>query len=888
MLIRRAIYAGLLTGMGLLVGVLATAIWRGPLGGAGPQAWPAVFAPLVVTGIVAMRLAAPWVRGPGQAALAGALAGLVTALVAMPVFYLGMFVQVVLMGLPPIPWSGFPEIFAEAPFNIPVERIFVDLPFQFPFWWPLSRTLAPGVTVSRIGTVWLLFIPIGVVLSAIQAWLYYLIVEQARADLWAVRTIARYRARFQRKLMLGFVILGAMILAVGWLGFAVVEEMHQSLHRGRHMRHWTDHTLRIQANVRAETAALAQVRGDPSEANLRAVTTAAKQVTDELAHLKQFPPPPHPLEVVTNAQMPQEAARRLPAVREADARFAELDASVNRIVELIRAGNTAEAQTQLASLEPAQRAVDDALVALAGRLDQDFAAWLAEMDTARHAQEMVMLILVLLAAGAALPLGYVFSQVVVRPVEQVSIGLQRIGAGDFSSRVEVENQDELGELARRVNHMNDELARLYDELQARTHELGRSVQRQQGLAEVSQAVSSSLDLQTVLTTIVAHAVQLSGTDAGAIYEFEDAGQEFRLRATHQMSPELVAAIRETRILLEDPVVGRAATDRAAVQVADIEEGPAFALRAALERSGFRALLAVPLLRDERIVGTLVVRRRAPGQFPPETVALLETFATQSVLAIQNARLFQELEEKGRQLEVASQHKSQFLANMSHDLRTPLNAILGYTELILDGIYGEPPEKIREVMERVEKSGRHLLGLINDVLDLSKMEAGQLTLALDDYSLEQVVQTVVTAVGSLATEKRLALNVGLAPDLPPGHGDERRMTQVLLNLVGNAIKFTEAGEVKIEATASDGSFVVSVSDTGPGISLADQQKIFEEFQQADGAGARQPAAPVWACRSPDASSSCTAAESGSSRRRAGGRPSPLRCRSASGAGRWPCE
>ena len=243
-------------------------------------------------------------------------------------------------------------------------------------------------------------------------------------------------------------------------------------------------------------------------------------------------------------------------------------------------------------------------------------------------------------------------------------------------------------------------------------------------------------------------------------------------------------------------------------------------------------------RKDRIVGGLVVRRKSPGDFAPELVGLLQTFATQSVLAIQNARLFREIEEKGRQLAIASQHKSQFLANMSHELRTPLNAILGYTELIQDNIYGEVPDKVREVLERLEKSGRHLLGLINDVLDLSKIEAGQLTLALSDYSIKQVVQTVLTAVEALAAEKHLALKVALPPDLPPGRGDERRLTQVLLNLVGNAIKFTDTGEVRVEVGVADGTFRVAVADTGPGIAEADQAKIFEEFQQADTSSTRK--------------------------------------------------
>ncbi|MCZ6531887.1 MAG: HAMP domain-containing sensor histidine kinase, partial [SAR324 cluster bacterium] len=255
-------------------------------------------------------------------------------------------------------------------------------------------------------------------------------------------------------------------------------------------------------------------------------------------------------------------------------------------------------------------------------------------------------------------------------------------------------------------------------------------------------------------------------------------------------------------------------------------------RAILADAGFRSLLAVPLLLEKRVMGGLVLWRREQGEFDQEVVNLMETFAAQSTLAIQNARLFREIEERGRELELASKHKSQFLANMSHELRTPLNAILGYTELILDAIYGEVPEKVGEVLERVRKSGSHLLGLINAVLDLSKIEAGQLSLSFNNYSMQDVVQTVFTAVESLAAEKQLTLEMTVPPDLPMGNGDEQRITQVLLNLVGNAIKFTEAGKVGIEVGAENGSYLVSVSDTGPGIPEEDQEKIFGEFQQAD--------------------------------------------------------
>ena len=256
------------------------------------------------------------------------------------------------------------------------------------------------------------------------------------------------------------------------------------------------------------------------------------------------------------------------------------------------------------------------------------------------------------------------------------------------------------------------------------------------------------------------------------------------------------------------------------------------------QEGIRATLMLPLLAGEKPVGVFFLDSLTPGAYTERDLELVDPVAQQLALAIQNAQLFREIEDKGHQLEIASKHKSQFLANMSHELRTPLNAILGYTALILDNIYGEVPDKIRDVLERLEKSGHHLLGLINDVLDFSKIEAGLLTLTLADYSMREIVQTAVAEVESLAAEKKLALKVAAPPDLPRARGDERRITQVLLNLVGNAIKFTEAGEVRVEVAAADGAFLVSVADTGPGIAETDQRKIFEEFQQADGSSTRE--------------------------------------------------
>jgi signal transduction histidine kinase len=374
--------------------------------------------------------------------------------------------------------------------------------------------------------------------------------------------------------------------------------------------------------------------------------------------------------------------------------------------------------------------------------------------------------------------------------------------------------------------------------EARTGQLSQSVEEQKALVEISQVVSSNLNVEAVLSGIVRHAVQLSKTDAGTIYEFDEAEQVFVPLTNFGVDAAFIQALRESAHGVgDDTVIGRAVIKGAPEQIPDLENVPDYPLPFVKE-AGFRAMLAVPLLREDRLFGGLVVRRKEAGWFSKPVEKLLQTFATQSVVALHNAQLFREIEEKGRELEIANKHKSQFLANMSHELRTPLNAILGYTELIIDNIYGDVPEKIREVLERLEKNGRHLLGLINDVLDLSKIEAGQLILSLNEYSMGEVVQTAITAVEALAVEKKLELKTRIPQDLSIARGDEQRIAQVLLNLLGNAIKFTEEGEVRVEVTDSDETFLVSVADTGPGISEADQKIIFEEFKQADGSSTRE--------------------------------------------------
>ena len=378
-----------------------------------------------------------------------------------------------------------------------------------------------------------------------------------------------------------------------------------------------------------------------------------------------------------------------------------------------------------------------------------------------------------------------------------------------------------------------ENVRLFKELDERTNELTRSVGELKALGEVGQAVSSTLDLETVLTRIVSHAVQLSGTDGGAIYEYDESSEEFLLRATDHMEEELVHALRANPPRLGDGVVGRAAASREPVQIPNILEERAYAprMRQLLERFGFRASLAVPLLREDRIIGGLVVRRKSTGEFRPEVIELLKTFATQSVLAIQNARLFREIEEKSKQIEAANRHKSEFLANMSHELRTPLNAIIGFSEVLGERLFGELNEKQAEYTDDILSSGRHLLSLINEILDLSKVEAGRMELELAKFDLPLAIDNARTFVRERAAKHGIGLDVTVDERLGDFVGDERKIKQVLLNLLSNAVKFTpEGGRIGIRAKQADGSVEISVSDTGIGIAPEDQPKIFEEFRQ----------------------------------------------------------
>jgi signal transduction histidine kinase/ActR/RegA family two-component response regulator len=368
-------------------------------------------------------------------------------------------------------------------------------------------------------------------------------------------------------------------------------------------------------------------------------------------------------------------------------------------------------------------------------------------------------------------------------------------------------------------------------LEARNVAFARKLEQLEALAEVGKAVSSSLDLDEVLLTIVMNAVRMASADGGSILQYVEVDQSFSVRTAYGTDPDLLSKLRSIRIDLDTTLVGRSAREGRPLHVPDLSVAQRDPHLQLMYDYGWRSVLVAPMLRQGHIVGALVIRRKAPHTFSDGTVDLLETFASQSALAFYNAGLFRELAVKKDELQVASQHKSEFLASMSHELRTPLNAVIGFSEVLIERMFGEINDRQEEYLRDIWSSGKHLLELLNEILDLSKVEAGGMDLVASTFSVRAVLEYAISLVRERAALHgiELAVTIGNGVDLIVA--DELRFKQVVLNLLSNAVKFTpDAGHVAVTASMNDQYLVVAVSDDGPGIPVQDRERIFESFQQ----------------------------------------------------------
>ena len=459
---------------------------------------------------------------------------------------------------------------------------------------------------------------------------------------------------------------------------------------------------------------------------------------------------------------------------------------------------------------------------------------------------------------------YGFSRRITNPVKQLTQQAQKIAAGHLEEQIPVKSRDEIGQLATAFNSMTgalqmttndreralaevqelnrtleDRIRRRTVELEERGAALERSLAEVRAMGEASRAISASLELSEVLNAISRHALRLSEGDACGIFQLDSPRRRLDVVASVGLDERVLTMLAQVPIAAGVGIgpISRALGHGQTVQVPDIAAGATLTNPDVYLRAGFQALVAVPM-GSTSVSHVLVVYRRQRGGLDDQTLEVLATLANQSRSAIDSARLFKELADKSRQLEAASRHKSDFLANVSHELRTPMNAILGFNEMILDQVYGDISEELRRPLTDIQQSGWHLLRLINDVLDLSKIEAGRMDLAPGEYLVQDAVKAVRGSLASLAVEKGLEFVIAVPEDLPPAYGDGRRIIQCLVNLVGNALKFTRQGRVEVAVERLDEWLRFRVSDTGIGIPRERIDGLFAEFQQADATIARE--------------------------------------------------
>ncbi len=630
---------------------------------------------------------------------------------------------------------------------------------------------------------------------------------------WLPRLVARIRTTVHAKMLGAFLLIVVLLLAAGAAALRALSEVNQR----------AEDMVQLQRKI----AAYRQLNHD-TIGQLYSVASAMLKSEDRgldatLRQLKQFGYDLDRLQFVAKDEMEVMAK-----VRSDYEQFIKI---VTRVVALIRAGKSAEGrELQLTQASPLSDRLERLTNELVNKAESDMMASIEASQAAYGDSRRTIIGSALASVILALLLGYGISWSVIGPIGQMEARMREIAAGDFSNKVQVVNRDELGTLAANLNGMSDELGRVYAQLEARNQALSDALQQQTATSEILRSISGSPnDIQPVLKSVVENAARLcEAMDAAVILREGDHLKVAAAAGPLLDGPGMVLPIRR------DVISGRAFIDRQVVNIKDILAEPDEEFAGAkefAERLGYRSILVVPMLRDDEVLGVINIRRAEVRPFLDKHVALLQIFADQAVIAIENVRLFHEIEDKNRQLEIANQHKSEFLANMSHELRTPLNAIIGFSEVLKDNLFGEMNEKQDEYVQDIHASGHHLLSLINEILDLSKVEAGRMELAVSEFDVGNAIDNAVTLIKERAARHQLTLDVSVDPQLGSFIGDERKFKQILLNLLTNAVKFTpEGGKVRVAAQPTSDGVQVSVSDTGIGIPPDQHAAVFEAFHQ----------------------------------------------------------
>jgi signal transduction histidine kinase/methyl-accepting chemotaxis protein len=506
----------------------------------------------------------------------------------------------------------------------------------------------------------------------------------------------------------------------------------------------------------------------------------------------------------------------------------ELSDVVGELTTLSEEGRWARAQivrhTELASL---QRRLNDLLGSVSDDIEASVTATAAEAVSAKNAIRTYFVITAALAVVVGAVAGYLTTRSITNPVAALVKTTRAIAAGDLSQRADVSSHDEIGVLAASFNRMTEQLRDLIDNLETRVSSRTRDLQV---AADVSREITTVMNPTELLSQVVELTRGGFNLYSTSIFLHDEATNRLNLAAgTGEAGEEMLAKGKHFDLYDPHGLVPRAGRTRQAVVANDVTASPDYAFNPLLPDT--RSEMTLPMQVGTRLIGVLDLQAAQKDRFSDDDLRVLTTLAEQIAVAVRNAQLYAEAQQARQIAEDANKVKSQFLANMSHELRTPLNAILNFTEIVADGVLGEVNDKQVDALQKAVASGDHLLSLINDVLDITKIEVGMMELFIEDVDLNAVLKSVLsTSQGLLKDKPEVQLVTDIDENLPTIAGDKRRLRQILINLLSNAVKFTPSGTIRLTAKNRDGEVFLSVQDSGVGIAPEDLPIIFETFRQ----------------------------------------------------------